>query len=178
MEKYLRFLLYLMDAIIYDMKRTIDCSPKRGSALLQTWNAHDKYIAWQTSHLMLPARHLTICVSLYIQILRHTEINNFSLKSLWNFMISEISVTTSHAFFLTYILILQIQLGLLFLINPLQTSWIKYSFLSSPPRFRKQHCFLEGSQSSSFCRPGRVNMNLKFSMEHWWNVLDRENRII
>ena len=33
----------------------------------------------------------------------------------------------------------------------------------------KQHCFFEGSQASAFCHSGNSNMQMRMSMDLWWN---------
>jgi hypothetical protein len=47
--------------------------------------------------------------------------------------------------------------------------------VSKAPRFRKEQCFLEGSQGLTVCPSGKSKMYRSMSMEHWWNDIDRRN---
>ena len=46
------------------------------------------------------------------------------------------------------------------------------SFLSSVPRFPKEHCFVEGSQIPPVCPSGTNNVYMKVTMEDSWNDTD------
>jgi hypothetical protein len=48
------------------------------------------------------------------------------------------------------------------------------AFLFNSARFPKEHCFLGGSQASPICPSGKSNIQMKMSMEHWWNDAARE----
>ena len=44
------------------------------------------------------------------------------------------------------------------------------------PEFSKEHCFLEGSHILRRCPSGEINMQMKMSVERWWNDTERGNR--
>ena len=47
------------------------------------------------------------------------------------------------------------------------------TFLFNAPRLPKSIAFLEGSETSSVCLPGKSNMCMQTSLEHWWNDNNR-----
>jgi len=42
--------------------------------------------------------------------------------------------------------------------------------------FPKEHCFLEGSHILRRCPSGEINIQMKMSVERWWNDTERGNR--
>jgi hypothetical protein len=47
-------------------------------------------------------------------------------------------------------------------------------FFECSPDFRKEKCFLEGSQTSPVCSSGKNNIQMKISKGCWWNGSERK----